>query len=64
MKRLCLLMFISLAFIVPSVGFAQGTETLEPAEYKAPEVGTRIEYSNWTCTVSVIKVLETAERLQ
>ena len=63
MKRLCLLLFVSLALLIPRVGFAQGTETLEPAEYKPPQVGTRIEYSKWACTVEEVDGFKTKCRL-
>ena len=63
MKKLYLLLFISLALLIPRVGFAQGTDTLEPAEYKPPQVGTRIEYSKWTCTVEEVDGFRTKCRL-
>ena len=36
---------------------------VEPAEYKPPQVGTRIEYSNWTCTVEKVDGFRTKCRL-
>lgn len=60
MNKLYLLAFVSLALFIPSIGFAQGTES---AEYKPPQVGTRIEYSNWSCNVEAVDGFATTCRM-
>ena len=63
MKYFYLFLFVSWALFVPSAGFAQSTETLETAEYKPPQVGTRIVYSNWACTVEEVDGFSTKCKL-
>ncbi len=63
MKWLAYVLIMSLAVFAPRVSHAQESDDAKLAEYKAPNIGTRLEYSGWSCTVEEVAGLRTLCRL-
>lgn len=63
MKWLAYILILSLAVFAPRVVHAQEGDNAKLAEYKAPNIGTRLEYGGWSCTVEEVAGLRTLCRL-
>lgn len=63
MKLLAYVLIMSLAVFAPRLGHAQESDDAKLAEYKAPSIGTRLEYEGWSCTVEDVAGLRTLCRL-
>lgn len=63
MKWLTYILVASIAVFAPRALSAQESNGEKIAEYKAPEIGTRLEYVGWTCTVEEVAGLRTLCRL-
>lgn len=64
MKWLTYVLVVSMAVLAPRAVQAQENTNEKVAEYKAPEIGTRLEYVGWTCTVEEVEGLRTLCRLE
>ncbi len=63
MKWLTYVLVATMAIFAPRAVNAQESNDEIVAEYRAPEVGTRLEYAGWTCTVEEVAGLRTLCRL-
>ncbi len=63
MKWLSCLLGLSIAAFAPGALHAQGADNEKQAEYKAPAIGTQLEYSGWSCNVEEVDGLRTLCRL-
>jgi len=63
MKWLTYVLVVSMAVFAARAVLAQESNDEKVAEYKAPDIGTRLEYAGWTCTVEEVAGLRTLCRL-
>ncbi len=63
MKWLTYVLVVSMAVFAAGAVHAQESNDEKVAEYKAPDIGTRLEYAGWTCTVEEVAGLRTLCRL-
>lgn len=63
MKWLAYVLIVSMAVFAPRAVHAQESNDEKLAEYRAPDIGTRLEYVGWSCTVEEVAGLRTLCRL-
>ena len=59
MKWLAYVLVVSMAIFAPRAVHAQESNDEKVAEYKPPQIGTRLEYAGWTCAVQEVAGLRT-----
>ena len=64
MKWLTYVLVVSMAVFAPRAIHAQENNDEKVAQYIAPDIGTRLEYAGWTCTVEEVAGLRTTCRLE
>ena len=63
MKWLAYVLIMSMTVFAARSAHAQESDDVKLAKYKAPNIGARLEYTGWTCTVEEVAGLRTLCRL-